>query len=54
MSENKKEKFKWENLTPTDKCDFEKTYNHALQNLYSLQSLLQQLGRCYKEKMKEK
>ncbi len=48
MSENKKEKFKWENITPEDKCDFEKTYDHALKLIYSLQSQLQQMARAYK------
>ncbi|MFI3241886.1 MAG: hypothetical protein R3Y43_04895 [Alphaproteobacteria bacterium] len=51
MSENKKEKFKWENITAKDDCNFEMTYKHALKNLYYLKSTIQQLAKAYKAKV---
>ncbi len=45
---NKKQKFKWENIKPNEKCDFEMTYNETIRLLAHLQNRLQQLAATYK------
>ncbi len=44
----KKEKFKWENIKPNEKCDFEITYNETIKLLSYMQNRLQQLAAAYK------
>ncbi|MFI3242511.1 MAG: hypothetical protein R3Y43_08100 [Alphaproteobacteria bacterium] len=44
----KKRKFKWENIKPNEKTNFEITYNEAERLLSHLQNRLQQLAAAYK------
>ncbi|MFI3241924.1 MAG: hypothetical protein R3Y43_05095 [Alphaproteobacteria bacterium] len=53
MDKNKKNKFKWENVYPSDKSDFEMTYKKISNLLAHLQSDIQQLAAAYKEMEKK-